>query len=59
MNFLKIIEAIIGVGEEIVPIFIHNPKSRKIEGVIVSTLNGVLGGLGSNSGSTPGVTPTV
>jgi hypothetical protein len=46
MNWLQIIEDIIGVGEEIVPLFIHNPQSQKIEGVVVSNLNGILTGLG-------------
>jgi hypothetical protein len=44
-NFWKIFEAILGTAEQIVPIFIHNPKSGQIEGVIVSTLNSVLAGV--------------
>lgn len=43
MKLLQIIQAIIGISEEIVPVFIHNPTSQKIEGVIVTTLNGALG----------------
>lgn len=43
MKLLQIIQAILGISEEIVPVFIHNPTSQKIEGVIVTTLNGALG----------------
>jgi hypothetical protein len=41
MNWLTLFEAILGVGEKIVPMFIHNPNSKQIEGVIVSTAAGV------------------
>lgn len=44
-SWLKIITAILGEAEQVVPIFIHNPKSEKIEGVVVTTLNSVLAGL--------------
>lgn len=46
-TFLKIFQAILGEAEQIVPIFIHNPKSQQVEGVIVTTLNGALQGLAS------------
>jgi hypothetical protein len=41
MNWLALFEAILGVGEKVVPIFIHNPKSQQVEGVVVSTAEGV------------------
>lgn len=43
--FLKILEAIFGAGENLIPVLIHNKNSTKpqqIEAVIVSTLEGVL-----------------
>lgn len=42
MNILALITAILGTAEEIVPIFIHNPKSQQVEGVIATTANGLL-----------------
>jgi hypothetical protein len=62
-NFWKIFELILGVGETVVPIFIHNPKSQAIEGVVVTTLNEALAGLQagvqaqSQASSAPPVTP--
>lgn len=52
-TFLKIFAAILGEAEQIVPIFIHNPKSQQIEGVIVTTLNGALEGLGQQKPAPP------
>jgi hypothetical protein len=46
MNFAAILAAILGEAEQIVPVFIHNPNSQKIEAVVVSTVNGVLSALG-------------
>jgi len=48
-SWLKIFELVLGTAEAIVPVFIHNPKSQQIEGVIVTTLNGVLAGLDANA----------
>lgn len=45
MKLLSIIEAILGTAEGLLPIFIHDPKSQQITGVIVTTVNGALGGL--------------
>ena len=42
MNWLKWIALIIGEGEQIAPIFIHNPQSQKIEGAVVTSVNGLL-----------------
>ena len=42
MNILSIISLVVGLGEEIVPIFVHNPKSQQVEAVIVSTIDGVV-----------------
>jgi hypothetical protein len=39
MNFLTIFGLLLGTAEDIVPIFIHNPQSQKIEGAIVTTTN--------------------
>lgn len=52
-TFLKIFQAILGEAEQIVPIFIHNPKSQQVEGVIVTTLNGALQGLASTGAAAP------
>ena len=41
MNWLKLIQLIIGTAESIVPIFIHNPKSQQIEAAIITTVNAV------------------
>jgi hypothetical protein len=42
MKMLQILELILGTAESVVPIFIHNPKTQQIEGVIATTLNGAL-----------------
>ena len=55
-SWLKIFELVLGTAEAIVPVFIHNPRSQQIEGVIVTTLNGVLAGLDANA--KPAATPT-
>lgn len=38
-KWLQLILAILGEAEQIVPIFIHNPKSQQIEGIVVTTVN--------------------
>lgn len=53
MNWKSIFAAILGEAEVIVPLFIHNPKSQQIEGVVVSTLPGIIQGLQSAGVSTP------
>lgn len=45
MTLLQVLELLLGTAERIVPIFVHNPKSQQIEGVIVGTVNGVVAGL--------------
>lgn len=45
MKLLDILKLILGTAEEVVPIFVHNSQSQKIEAVIVGTVNGVLEGL--------------
>ncbi len=57
MNWAKLFAAILGEAEQIVPIFIHNPKSQAIEGVIVTTVNGVAQGLGLPVGPTTNPNP--
>ena len=42
MNFWQIFELILGTAESIVPIFIHNPQSQKIEAMIVTSANNAL-----------------
>ena len=37
MNFLALLKLILGEAEQIVPAFIHNPKSQKIEAVVFMT----------------------
>lgn len=46
MNFLKIFEAVLGVGAKVVPIFVHNPQSQQIEAVIVTSLESALAAFG-------------
>lgn len=41
MNLKAIFSAILGIAEEVIPVFIHNPKSQKIEGVVLTTANAV------------------
>lgn len=53
MNLLAILKLILGTAEAIVPIFIHNPDSQKVEAVVVTTLNGVMTGLAA-----PATAPT-
>lgn len=50
MKLLDILKLILGEAEQIVPIFIHNPKSQQIEAVVATTANAVV--------STFGVGPT-
>lgn len=45
MTLLTILQLILGEAEQIVPMFIHNPKSQQIEGIIVGTANGLVQGL--------------
>lgn len=58
MTILNIIGLILGTAEAVVPVFIHNPKSQQIEGVIVSTLTGVLQALQQDLKSANPTTPT-
>ena len=48
MNLMQLLTLILGAAENVVPIFIHNPQSQKIEGVVIGTVNGVLQGLQTN-----------
>lgn len=57
MNLLNILELILGTAEKIVPVFIHNPKSQQIEGVVISTVNGVLQGLTPTTSTSPSTPP--
>lgn len=45
MDWLKIVTLILGEAEQVVPIFIHNPASQKIEGIVITTVNSALGAL--------------
>lgn len=42
LNWLAILKLVLPLAEDVVPIFIHNPESKQIEGVVVTTLNGLL-----------------
>jgi hypothetical protein len=57
MNLLKVISLVLGTAETVVPIFIHNPQSQQIEGVVVTTLNGVLQGLSATPAAKPADKP--
>ena len=55
MNILQLIASILGSAEQIVPIFVHNPKSQRTEAIIVSTVSAVLAGLAA-AGATGAMT---
>lgn len=57
MHWSSIFKAILGEAEAIVPIFIHNPKSQQIEGIVVTTLNGALSALQPGGAANPANTP--
>jgi hypothetical protein len=63
-GLLQLIALLLGEAEKIVPIFIHNPKSQQIEGVVVTTANAAVGALMSlptpapAPAPAPGPTPT-
>jgi len=38
-NWTTILGLFLGTAESIVPVFIHNPESQKIEGVIMTSAN--------------------
>ncbi len=46
MKLIDILKLILGEAEAIVPIFIHNPKSQQIEGIVVTTVNSAVNALG-------------
>lgn len=39
MDWLKLFGLIFGAAETIVPIFIHNPQSQKVEAIVVTSLD--------------------
>lgn len=45
MNLANLLKLLLVAAEEIVPIFIHNPQSQKVEAVILSTANAVVSAL--------------
>jgi hypothetical protein len=48
-NWLTLIELILGSAEAVVPIFIHNPQSQKIEAIVVTTANDAIATLAASS----------
>lgn len=58
-KLLAIFAAILGEAEQIVPMFIHNPNSQRIEGIVVTTLNGAFSAFAQAAApATPGTTTT-
>ena len=53
MNWAAFAQALLGLAEEIVPIFVHNPQSQKIEAVVLTGSSAITGML------TPMITDTV
>ena len=53
MNLLALLRLILGEAEQIIPIFVHNPKSQQIEAVVLGTVNGVVGALGTGAQTPP------
>ena len=41
MDWAKLLSAVFGEAAQVVPLFVHNPKSQKIEGVIMTTAAGL------------------
>lgn len=39
MSIWQILQLVLGTAETIVPIFIHNPQSQKVEAIIATTAN--------------------
>lgn len=39
MTFSEIVQGILGVAEEVVPVFIHDPKTQQLTGVVITTVN--------------------
>jgi len=50
--------ALLATAEETVPIFIHNPQSQKIEGVVVTEGNQLLETLAAIAAAPPAAAPT-
>lgn len=42
-QFLNVMAVLLVDAEQIVPIFIHNPQSQKVEAVIATTANNTIG----------------
>jgi arylsulfatase A-like enzyme len=58
MSIEQLLQLIVGAGEVVVPIFIHNPKSQQIKGVIVSNLSSVLKAFPTLTGQSTQPQPT-
>lgn len=52
-NFFKIFSVILGEAEQIVPIFVHNPKSQQVEAIVVTTANAALQAFGAPASQPP------
>lgn len=57
-TFWRIFAIILGEAEQIVPVFIHNPKSQQIEGIIVTSVNHAVEALASQPQAQSGSTGT-
>ena len=56
MKWWQLAAVILGEAEQVVPVFIHNPKSQQVEAVVVSSANGILEGIAQlqqQKGQTP------
>ncbi len=42
MKLIDLLKLLVGLGEEIIPIFIHNPQSKKVEAIIVTGVDHAL-----------------
>jgi hypothetical protein len=56
-NWLQIISMILGEAEQILPIFIHNPKSQKIEAIVMTTAETAVAALATAPVPAPAATP--
>jgi hypothetical protein len=53
MNWLQIAALVLGEAETLIPIFIHNPQTQKVEAVVVTSLSHVLDQLAQQQAARP------
>ena len=57
-NWMQFIfSLILGEAEQILPIFVHNPKSQKIEAIVLTSAENAVAALAATPSPTPAPTP--